>query len=127
LLEVDFDDSTWEQKHPQLMCYHKVIDKARSQRACRRTLSTVRRVITFADLDVFVVLTHVDEIVGKAEASEVASSDDRRIGEEALDTLTVVKRKLSAILSFGGRNIPPDHVFLMENYRMVRSNGDCEL
>ncbi|CAE7443509.1 unnamed protein product, partial [Symbiodinium microadriaticum] len=43
VLNVDFSDHEWENKVPQLACYHRVLDRAKEK-----------------ELDVFVCLTHID-------------------------------------------------------------------
>lgn len=81
VLNVDFSDSEWENKVPQLACYHRVIDRAREK-----------------DLDVFVCLTHID-IYERQRGIAAVDDEDRmhqRVGEAVQEELDAMMGKLSA-------------------------------
>jgi hypothetical protein len=81
VLNVDFTDNEWENKVPQLACYHRVIDRAREK-----------------DLDVYVCLTHID--VYERQRGTVGADDEsrshQRVGEAVQEELDKMTEKLSA-------------------------------
>mmetsp|Transcript_10862 Transcript_10862/g.16537 ORF Transcript_10862/g.16537 Transcript_10862/m.16537 type:complete len:392 (-) Transcript_10862:237-1412(-) len=108
VLNVDFSDAEWENKVPQLACYHRVLDKARER-----------------DLDVFVCLTHID--VYERQRGVVEGGEETRVGEAVQEELDDLMEKLSKSLSHGDRNLPMSHIFVVENYRSGKNSSDARI
>jgi GTPase SAR1 family protein len=102
LLNIDFTkDMEWENRVPQLACYHQVLDQAKE-----------------SELEVFICLTHIDlyekqrkrkreeethknEFPGEENAKDEDEEghSDKRIGEDVQDELEYLIEKLSEWLS----------------------------
>jgi hypothetical protein len=97
LINIDFSkDLEWENRVPQLACYHQVIDRAKEH-----------------DLEVFICLTHIDlyekqkrkkmnetkeDETNEAQKEKKESRDEenhKRIGEDVQDELDLLIEKLS--------------------------------
>lgn len=86
ILNVNFDDLEWENKVPQLSCYHQVLDRAKK-----------------SELDVYICLTHIDVYEKKKKLEKKLNSENnteendenKRVGEDVQDELDELIEKLS--------------------------------
>lgn len=76
----------------------------------------------------FVALTHVDTLVHQLSQEEGKTAEerrgDRRVDEDVQASTDQLRTKLSGCLSHGGRDVTPDKIFVVENYRKGHNEPD---